>query len=112
MTSLTKISNSSTVEGVDIQRIKIISETQRINEKNESPKEELDHKKIVEDVNNKLSMIGTKVALFYDMEMGKEIIKVIDAKTNEVIRQIPSEEILRVSRQIDYLIGVFYDAAK
>ena len=36
-----------------------------------------------------------------DEESGETIIRVIDSKTDEVVRQIPSEEALRIARALD-----------
>ena len=36
-----------------------------------------------------------------DTESGRTVIKVVDSKTDEVIRQIPSEETLRMARNLD-----------
>lgn len=41
-----------------------------------------------------------------DEEIGKTIVKVIDASTNELIRQIPSEEMLDIARALDRLLGL------
>lgn len=41
-----------------------------------------------------------------DEETGKTIVKVIDATTNELIRQIPSEEMLDISRALNRLLGL------
>jgi len=36
-----------------------------------------------------------------DTETGRTVIKVVDSKTDEVIRQIPSEETLRMAQNLD-----------
>jgi len=36
-----------------------------------------------------------------DRESGQFVVKVLDSKTKEVVRQIPSEDLLRVARQLD-----------
>jgi flagellar protein FlaG len=36
-----------------------------------------------------------------DKESGRTVIKVVDSKTEEVIRQIPSEETLRIAQNLD-----------
>lgn len=41
-----------------------------------------------------------------DDQTGKTIIKVVDTATNELIRQIPSEEMLEIARALDRLQGV------
>lgn len=44
-----------------------------------------------------------------DEESGRMVIRVIDAKTNEVIRQIPSEETLNFAKYVDGLIGLIFN---
>jgi flagellar protein FlaG len=41
-----------------------------------------------------------------DQETGKTVIKIVDSRTNEVIRQIPSEEVLAISRNLDRIEGL------
>ena len=41
--------------------------------------------------------------------MEKMIVKVIDGETGKMIRQIPQEEIVRLSRNIDKLVGLLID---
>ena len=41
-----------------------------------------------------------------DDETGKTVVKVVDATTNELIRQIPSEEMLEIARALDRLQGI------
>ena len=41
-----------------------------------------------------------------DKDTGKTVIKIVDSHTNEVIRQIPSEELLAISRNLDRVEGL------
>jgi flagellar protein FlaG len=41
-----------------------------------------------------------------DDDTGKTVVKVMDTSTKEVIRQIPSEEILEIARALDRLQGI------
>lgn len=41
-----------------------------------------------------------------DGDTGKTVIRVVDSDTNEVIRQIPGEEILAIARAVDRLQGL------
>lgn len=44
-----------------------------------------------------------------DRQSGRSVIKVVDSRTKEVIRQIPSEEVLRLNQQLDKLQGLLFD---
>jgi flagellar protein FlaG len=54
---------------------------------------------------------GSNVELSFSVDQSTNdvIIKVTDATTGKVIRQIPSEEMLRMSNNIKEMIGLFYD---
>ena len=41
-----------------------------------------------------------------DEQLGRTIVRLVDTNTQEVIRQIPSEEFLRAARSIDVLRGL------
>ncbi len=40
-----------------------------------------------------------------DRDMDELVVKIVDSKTDEIIRQIPSEEIMELTRQLDELRG-------
>ena len=43
-----------------------------------------------------------------DKETGKTVVTVVDSATNEVIRQIPGEEVLAIARAIDRMQGLLF----
>jgi flagellar protein FlaG len=44
-----------------------------------------------------------------DGESGRTIVRVVDTRTQEVIRQIPSEDMLRLRRALESLRGLLFD---
>ena len=42
-------------------------------------------------------------------ETGRTIIKVMDKQSHELIREIPSEEVLNLAAKIDEMIGILFD---
>lgn len=64
---------------------------------------------IVSELNRSVSVINSRVSFSIDQGTNKVVIRVIDGDTNEVIRQIPPEEMLRVSARIKELLGVLFD---
>ena len=42
---------------------------------------------------------------------GDTIIKVVDRETDEVIRQIPSEEVVRLRQRLEEVAGVLFDGS-
>ncbi len=52
---------------------------------------------------------NVRVRFSFHESSGKTLIKVTDKNTNEVIRQIPSEQILKFSANLDKMIGILFD---
>ena len=65
----------------------------------------------VDELNKAMETVGTKLSFSVDKETRQTVIKVMDSRTGEVIRQIPSEEMLRISQRITELLGVLTDHA-
>ena len=57
----------------------------------------------VESVNQFVNSQGRTLNFSVDEESGKPVVKVIDFETKEVIRQIPSEEVLTMAKAIKRL---------
>ncbi|MDR1162213.1 MAG: flagellar protein FlaG [Candidatus Accumulibacter sp.] len=54
-----------------------------------------------------ISSAASDINFSIDEESGVTVIKIIDRGTKDVIRQIPSEEMLEISRALDRLQGLF-----
>lgn len=57
-----------------------------------------------------LQNINRNLEFSIDKDSGRTLVKVIDADTDEVIRQIPSEDIVRMSRNLEDASGLLVDA--
>ncbi len=64
------------------------------------PASEDDLRKIVEKTQNQIQMVRRDLSLSFDDETGHLIIKVIDRDSEEVVRQIPAEEVMAFIRQL------------
>lgn len=64
---------------------------------------------IVAELNKVMEMVGTTLSFYVDKDTKKTVVKVLDAQTHEVIRQIPPEEMLKVSQRISELLGILID---
>lgn len=53
-----------------------------------------------EAANQVLAQKGSELAFEFDDELGRVIAKLIDTQTREVIRQVPSEELLAIARAL------------
>ena len=56
--------------------------------------------KTVVQLNEYVQQISRELKFSIDESSGRTVIKVIDAETSQIIRQIPSEEILEVARHL------------
>lgn len=51
--------------------------------------------------------INSGLEFAIDKDTGRTLVKVIDQQTKEVVRQIPSEEVLNIAKALDKLQGLF-----
>ena len=73
---------------------------------------EVDHQHLqaaVEAANKFLQPVARNLQFSIDKGSGKTIVKVIDTETDKVVRQIPSEEMLAISRALGKLKGVMVE---
>lgn len=63
----------------------------------------------VDAANKFLQPVARNLQFSIDEDSGKTIVKVIDTETDKVVRQIPSEEMLAISRALGRLKGVMVE---
>jgi flagellar protein FlaG len=66
-------------------------------------------KNAVTDTNNKIKMSRTRCEFSYNDEINRVAIKVVDSETDEVIKEIPPEETLKVIEKIWEIAGLVVD---
>ena len=69
-----------------------------------APQEQVEQ--AVEDINDYLQSVGRDLSFAVDEDSGRTIITVIDSETQEVVRQIPPEELLNLALNLQDLGGV------
>ena len=52
---------------------------------------------------------GHKLQFNVNQELDKVVVRVVDTSTNEVIREIPSEDVQRIQARMKHAIGVLFD---
>lgn len=62
-------------------------------------------KRAVDEINKSMQAMSRGLVFSVDQDSHKTVVKVVDQQTEEVIRQIPSEEAIAISRSIDQAIG-------
>lgn len=68
---------------------------------------ELNLRDAVKRLSEFVSQTSSEINFSIDEESGINIVKVTDSKTNEVIRQFPSEEVIAIAHALDKLQGLF-----
>lgn len=53
-----------------------------------------------------MSPVARNLQFSIDEQTGRTVVKVVDADTSEVIRQLPSEELLNIAHALDKLSGL------
>jgi flagellar protein FlaG len=75
-------------------------------EKQAAQKELEEVKQSVEDLNEFILPYNSSINFSIDKESGRLVVKVIDNETKEVIKQIPSEEAVKLARSLEQLQGL------
>lgn len=63
-------------------------------------------REVVHSVNNALKTLSRQIEFSMDQDTGTAVVKVVDQDTHEVLRQIPSEEMLNIAKSLDRLVGL------
>ena len=61
-----------------------------------------------ERINQQLQTVAPNLRFSVDEDTGKTVVRVVDTDTGKVIRQVPSEEVLVISRSIERLQGLLF----
>jgi flagellar protein FlaG len=73
------------------------------------PAEMAELEQAVESLNQALQDIKRELRFSVDDDTGRMIVKVINADTDEVVRQIPSEQLLNAVRHMEQQAGLLLD---
>lgn len=63
----------------------------------------------VEAANERLSSRGTSISMAIDKETDTVIVQIKDQQSGDTVRQIPSQQALQISRNIERLTGIMID---
>ena len=81
----------------------------RQSEKTEETNEPL--KEVVSELNNLVRDLHRELQFSIDDKSGETVIKVVDSKTDEVVRQIPSEEVVRLRQRLEDAAGAIFQGS-
>ncbi|WP_022852141.1 flagellar protein FlaG [Limisalsivibrio acetivorans] len=77
--------------------------------KKEEKSQMKDIESAVETLNESLSSINVKREFKVEEQLNEVIVKLIDKDEDKIIKQIPSEEAIRLSKNIKEMVGLIYD---
>ncbi|MCU7995659.1 flagellar protein FlaG [Shewanella glacialipiscicola] len=60
----------------------------------------------IDDISANMEMMQKGLAFNIDEESGVQVVKVVDIKTGDLIRQIPNQEALDIARKLSEITGV------
>lgn len=79
-------------------------------DKNDQKKGPEEVEAIASEVQIFLKRLNTELRFEVNSESREVIVKIVDPESDEVIRQIPSEELLAIRERMEDLVGVLYKA--
>jgi len=62
-------------------------------------------KKLIEELQNKISYLNKSLKIEIDKDINEPIIKIIEVDTNRVIRQIPPDYVVNIIKNINKMLG-------
>jgi len=89
------------------ERVNCVRDNQRQQQSIDALRE--DFRESVSDANERLIQQGRAINISVDRETNIVVVSVSDRESGETIRQIPPEEALNVTRNIDRLTGILVD---
>ena len=66
-------------------------------------------RQVVDQIRSRFNMFDTQIHFRVNTQANNVVIEVVDAKTNAVIRQIPSEEMQELKKKIQQMTGSLVD---
>src|SRR5688572_6638464 len=60
----------------------------------------------IKEIQRNVGNSSTSLQFSVDSATGRTIVSIIDAETNEIVRQIPTEEVMKLARALDGMQGL------
>ena len=88
------------------QNVKRVAEAIELTDKTISPERLAD---LVEKLRQAMPSTENSLQFRIDEVLDRPVVSVIDEKSGKVIRQLPSDEVVRAAHNIEYMRGVLFD---
>jgi flagellar protein FlaG len=66
-------------------------------------------KKLIEELQNKISYLNKSLKIEIDKDINEPIIKIVEVDTNRVIRQIPPDYVVNIIKNINKMLGALFN---
>ena len=90
-----------------IEKVNLIEPNFQLNEKSLISHEQL--QAAVDRINQSNAASKRNVLFQVDSISGKDIVKVTSKQSGEIIRQLPSEELIKFAQNLEYVMGMLFD---
>ncbi|WP_314040340.1 FlaG family protein [Campylobacter showae] len=99
----------SSTQTREVERTQIQQDTTRnlTEQNNETLSKEV--KEATEKLNKQMEDLGTSIRFGYNDKIGAMYVNVMEMKTGEVIRKIPTEQAMKLSEYFKEAVGVLFD---
>jgi flagellar protein FlaG len=71
--------------------------------------EQVNVQEVVKQLSEAISTNNMHLSFSVDGSSGKVVVRVTDEKTGQLVRQIPSDDVLRIAKNIRAMLGILYD---
>lgn len=101
---------AETTKGSNVKAEKAAREEEKVvNNEDLKKQESIDISEAMERVAGTANLFNRKIQLELEEELNMIVVKIIDSETNEVIRQLPPEEMVKLSKNAKDLKGLLID---
>ena len=101
---------AETNKGNNVKAEKAAREEEKVvNNEDLKKQESIDISEAMERVAGTANLFNRKIQLELEEELNMIVVKIIDSETNEVIRQLPPEEMVKLSKNAKDLKGLLID---
>ncbi len=97
---------------VELQRQIEKSPVQQVKEQNEQNLQKLSKDQLEDlfkSMKEKFDYMNKYLKIEIDKDLHEPVVKIVDKRTNQVVRQIPPEYLLEIAKKLDELVGLLFN---
>ncbi len=97
---------STSQQSLSADNLQTNTEHQLKEELKKLDKEQIEN--LFKDIKEKFDYMNKYLKIEIDKDLKEPVVKIIDKRTNEVVRQIPPEYLLELAKRVDKLVGLLF----